>query len=488
MKGSTWWAEEVPEALGDGYADAVLRAIRNGHAVLEWKPIIFGDYEIQAMTRPLAIGTFDDYVALYGVSAELVDLIALELGDVMSPTPWLYDAAATHPDARWVGPHTLPTLPGIRRSESMTKKAAKAHADAVEAECQRLGYPPTVRLSGWGKTYGLRRYRTAPDGSPTIRPRYALEYGWSVREPISWGSPNVSGTGWVVQKPEYAHLYRAFWDYSMAAWYVLAAARHHGRTVDLRDHIVDPHHADALSLSGVVPYVIHPDCPGSSAGLSERIPDTLPSSEIHAPTCDLDEDCTCGGNPWDFGIEPRDYPVGERCLIWLGYQFGSDVREIPGPEHDPRILSYSKHCRRGGAYLGNNGEGKPVWNGGTPLALPTDDAGSPWCAALASETLRAVLLPGEIPPHGLRVSVRELVEDARAAGTLRPADWTPTPGSLAICGRAGEDPLRGGRGHVRAVVGVEGSRYLGIGGNEHDTIACGWHDLRAVEIRAWIER
>jgi hypothetical protein len=107
---------------------------------------------------------------------------------------------------------------------------------------------------------------------------------------------------------------------------------------------------------------------------------------------------------------------------------------------------------------------------------------------MQSEALRVSLLPGETPPHGLRVSVRELVEDARAAGTLQPVEWTPTPGSVAVYARAGGDPLLGGPGHVRGVTFVEGERYRGVGGNETDGVRYDWHPLRSPELRGWIRR
>lgn len=203
-----------------------------------------------------------------------------------------------------------------------------------------------------------------------------------------------------------------------------------------------------------------------------QAPDTIPS----APPC------------WHDGVALADLALGERCCLWLGYQYGLAPREIPGPKHDPIILSYSEHCRRGGHLLGVRADGAPRWDGGAPLALRTDDSDSPWCAALASETLRNALLPSEPPPHGLRVSVRELVEDARIADMLRPVHWRPTPGSLAILGRDGHDPLIGGSGHVRCSIQLVGEKYLGIGGNEADTVTCGWHPLADVGLRAWIER
>jgi len=294
VKGSAWWDSEVPEELGPGYARAVLEAIRDGHAVIERRKIVHGELELEIMAKPLAIGEPDDHVILYGLSAELVDLIALELGDVMSPTPLLYDAVSEHPDARYVGPHTLPTLLGVDNGAAgMTKTAARAHADAVAAEIKRHGYPPDALLVGWGKTYGLGRYRTAKDGSPTIRPRYALEYGWALREAVSWGSRNATRTGWVVQPAQWAHLYSDFWDYSMAAWYVFWTARLRGEPADLREVAMDRAKAGVVSHTGAVPFVIHPECPRRSTGLSDAAtgdteppPDTDPSPGTVVPAGD----------------------------------------------------------------------------------------------------------------------------------------------------------------------------------------------------------
>jgi len=182
---------------------------------------------------------------------------------------------------------------------------------------------------------------------------------------------------------------------------------------------------------------------------------------------------------------PASLSLGLRCLAWLGVQAVQGVREIHGARHDPRILAYSKECRRGGTFLGVVGDsGRPMWNGGSELPLSRDE--DPWCAALASATLLGALLPGETPPHGLRVSVRELVEDARGTGALRlpGSGYDPRPGDLAIMGRAGADPLRGGTGHVHRVVQLDGARYLAIGGNEGDAIQVAWHPRAAV--LAWI--
>lgn len=195
-------------------------------------------------------------------------------------------------------------------------------------------------------------------------------------------------------------------------------------------------------------------------------------------------------------VPTGDEPVrlGLRCLAWLGVEAVAGVRELPGPRHDPRILGYSRDCRRGGTLVGvepralvPRGEGglyRPAWVGGVPLPLPRDE--DAWCAAIQSAALAASLVPGEAPPHGLRVSVRELVEDARAVGALRlvGSGYEPRPGDLAVTGRAGGDPLRGGTGHVHRVVQVDGPRYLAIGGNEGDTVRVDWHPR--ARVLAWV--
>ena len=269
MKGSTWWAESVPPELGDGYVQAIIKAIRGGHAYITWTTVELGDLTFE-ICNPIGIGTFEDHVLLFGLSAEAVDLIALELGDVMSPTPALWDAAAEDDRQVPIGPHTQPN--GAR---GMRKEAAKQHSDEIQAD----GVPPRGLISAACKTYVLNRYRPPP--GPAVREHFACEYGWRLPSPVSWGSPNASRTGWVVQPPQWAHFYRAFWDYSMGGIYVKKAATLHGKPVSLADVLADGSTAGVGSLSGPVPFIIHPEHPGAVAGLSspgnDEPPDTEPS-------------------------------------------------------------------------------------------------------------------------------------------------------------------------------------------------------------------
>lgn len=188
---------------------------------------------------------------------------------------------------------------------------------------------------------------------------------------------------------------------------------------------------------------------------------------------------------WCDGIDLDGSRLGERALAWLGYQAMLGIRRIPGSEHDKRILAYSRHCRRRGTFLGVDLDRLPLWRGGVPVPLDEDE--DPWCAATASETLRLALRPGEVPPHGLRISVRELVEDARVTGAVRPRGYLPQPGDLCCLGREGEWPSRGGRGHVRrSIMVLDGGLYNGLGGNEGGTITQAIHRLDDPAIDCWI--
>ena len=96
--------------------------------------------------------------------------------------------------------------------------------------------------------------------------------------------------------------------------------------------------------------------------------------------------------------------------------------------------------------------------GGIPLPLPD---GAEWCAAFACWS-------GLVRPK--RCAVWELVEDARAAGTLRePGAYWPAPGDLAVYGRQGQTPLtRGGLGHVGRVIEARNQTVIDISGNSGD--------------------
>ena len=183
--------------------------------------------------------------------------------------------------------------------------------------------------------------------------------------------------------------------------------------------------------------------------------------------------------------QDSSFTLGERCTAWLGDMSTRGVAEIPGAEHSPLILSYSEHCRRGGRYLGIGPDLKDIWEGKSfALKLGRDE--DAWCATTASECMRSSLLPGEAPPHGLRVSVREIVEDARAAGTLREHGYDPTPGDLAILGRLGKSPLRGGPGHVRRILSVTGRDYFAGGGNESNKLTFATHSLDEPTLEAFV--
>jgi hypothetical protein len=246
-----------------------------------------------------------------------------------------------------------------------------------------------------------------------------------------------------------------------------------------------------LAQTGRDAYVIQP--PGKAHGATHVDYSQIGYAVRAAPGTDDDHDTDPAPTslplppeslppPWDVRVDMASFRLGERIVAWLGHEYGrGDVREIRGVKHNPRILGYSAMCRRGGRLLGVYLDGSPNWLNGSPLPLGTDE--DPWCAAARSAALLACLLPnGPPPPHGLRVSVRELCEDARAAGTLHVEGdgYDPLPGDAAILGRSGESPLNGGRGHVRTVVQPAGLDYSAIGGNEGDELSYGEHPRELV--------
>lgn len=201
------------------------------------------------------------------------------------------------------------------------------------------------------------------------------------------------------------------------------------------------------------------------------------------------------------GLALEQLDPGLRLCAWLGWELGQGLVELPGPARDdPRILELSAQCRRGGVYLGVDEQRRALWRGGAPLALRHDE--DPWCAATASGGLCATALPGEAPPHGLRVSGREIVEDAGGSlrkgfvppmntGMARPVDgsYTPMPGDLAIYRRAGEDPRLGGKSHVVTVLGLVGhDRFKGIGGNEQNALRYAVRPLQDPDLVVFVRR
>ena len=144
----------------------------------------------------------------------------------------------------------------------------------------------------------------------------------------------------------------------------------------------------------------------------------------------------------------------------------------PIPDTDPAP-------RPGASWLGS------VLAGGRSAAAHAVDA----LAGLLSRDGAAPIL--DLPPHGWRCSVAELVADARALGTWHSAEdvragrYQIKPGDLLISARGGGDPLHGGTGHVERAETV--SPLVTIGGNEGDTWTRAPFDVNAASFRGVIE-
>lgn len=109
-----------------------------------------------------------------------------------------------------------------------------------------------------------------------------------------------------------------------------------------------------------------------------------------------------------------------------------------------------------------------------------------WCAGSCGASEHDAALPGEALPTW-RGAVWELVRDAIEAGTWREVgSYAPQSGDLAVFGRAGEDPRRGGRGHVGRVRLAQGRRVTTIDGNVNDAVSEAERDVG--DVLGWIVR
>lgn len=173
-------------------------------------------------------------------------------------------------------------------------------------------------------------------------------------------------------------------------------------------------------------------------------------------------------------------PLRLRALAAAREHLARRIREAPGKAIDPQVSAYLGSCRRGGTSAAGI-----LDLTGSPLGL-LDDA-TAWCAAFASWCL-AVSGPtlGEVVPHGYRISVAELVQDAKARSCWRGPTERPELGWLAIWTRAGGDPLRGGTGHVGRVSRLEVETYRTIEGNHGDAVAEVAHRYDEPSLRGWV--
>lgn len=183
-------------------------------------------------------------------------------------------------------------------------------------------------------------------------------------------------------------------------------------------------------------------------------------------------------------LGPRS--LGLRALDVAKEEHRRGVRELPGPKHSPDIQRYHAGARRGGTHTAGMGEDRS----GVVVLGPTAADETEWCASSASWCTAQALRPEDRVPHGYRCSVREIVEDARALGTLHLVEsgYEPRVGDLAIQERVnGESPLRGGRGHVSRVAELDGSAVVTLGGNEGDRWSFTRHERPFRRIVAWVE-
>lgn len=162
--------------------------------------------------------------------------------------------------------------------------------------------------------------------------------------------------------------------------------------------------------------------------------------------------------------------TGEAALEVALQELVAGVREEPlGSNTGPRIREYLSGCVRD---LDGDGDEEPLRLGAAE-----------WCAAFVGwcDAHAGVQRPW-------RAAVAEICRDARRDGTLREVEaYEPQPGDLAVFGRAGQDPRRGGLGHVGRVERVAGDLLVTIDGNHGTHVARVERSLADPALVAWVE-
>lgn len=149
--------------------------------------------------------------------------------------------------------------------------------------------------------------------------------------------------------------------------------------------------------------------------------------------------------------------LGERCVAFAENELHNNVKEsYPGSYTSARIKEYLSICTR---FI----NGKEVKVGIT--------SGN-WCAASVSFSLQQSLLPGEIPTHGYRVGVVEIVSDLQKNGlyfdvsSVRDKTFIPKVGDLIIFDRSTKGkPETAWYRHIGRVYSFSGNEFKCISGN-----------------------
>ena len=171
--------------------------------------------------------------------------------------------------------------------------------------------------------------------------------------------------------------------------------------------------------------------------------------------------------------------LGERCVAFAENEMNNGVKEDhPNSFTSPRIREYFSICTR-------KTNGKEV-----PVSLPAGN----WCAASASFCLKNSLLPGEIPPHGYRLGVVEIVNDAQekrlwnSITAARGGSYELKIGDAVVFDRSNpSNPASAWWRHIGRVYDTYGTTFRCISGNNGGTWKISSHTLSQANILGFCE-
>jgi hypothetical protein len=159
----------------------------------------------------------------------------------------------------------------------------------------------------------------------------------------------------------------------------------------------------------------------------------------------------------------------ERCMLFSENEYKNGIKEDkPNSYTSTRIKEYFSICTR-------------IVNGKEePIKLSSGN----WCSSGGCFAMYSSLLPGEIPPHGYRVGVVEVVSDLQKnklwhdINEVRKEDYTISEGDVIVFDRSNpNNPESKWFRHFGRVYSIHGDSFQCISGNSGGSWKISSHKL-----------